>query len=122
MKMTKPSGAKQEAGETGEKFGMQVSTAVARKYTLLMRLNCTSSDTGRNDQLCESTALTYIVYLVVVIEFGQYSGDFFLSTLAAPSTVTQRSCCSSYPFAFLRLSNFAHMLSSPFFAFFSSLS
>jgi len=95
MKMTKARGAKQEAGETGEKFGIVVSTAVARKYTLLMRLNCTSRDTGRKDQLCESTALTYIVYLVVVIEFGQYSGELFLSVLALASTVTQRSGCSS---------------------------
>ena len=50
--MTKERGAKIEAGFTGEKFGMHVSTAVARKYTLLILLNYTRRATGKNDQLC----------------------------------------------------------------------
>lgn len=49
--MTKASGAKVEAGDIGEKPGIAVIMAVARKYTLLMRINWTKMALGRNDQL-----------------------------------------------------------------------
>ena len=51
INITKASGTNDEAGEIGEKFGMQVSTEVARKKQLLMRLNYTMKDFGRNDHL-----------------------------------------------------------------------
>lgn len=52
MMITKESGAKVEAGEMGENPGMVVMMAVAKKYTLLILLNCTSRAFGRKDHLC----------------------------------------------------------------------
>lgn len=51
MNITKHNGTNVEAGDIGEKPGIVVMTAVARKYTLLMRINCTMIDFGRKDQL-----------------------------------------------------------------------
>lgn len=51
MTITKVNGAKVEAGEIGEKPGMVVITAVDKKYTLLILMNCTNKALGRKDQL-----------------------------------------------------------------------
>lgn len=51
--ITKESGAKVEAGDIGEKPGIVVKIAVAKKYTLLILLNWTKSAFGKKDQLYE---------------------------------------------------------------------
>ncbi len=51
MKITKLNGAKVDAGDIGENPGMVVNMAVAKKYTLLMRLNYIRRALGRKDHL-----------------------------------------------------------------------
>ncbi len=91
MKMTKHKGAKRDAGLMGVKPGIEQSTAEAKKYTLLMRLNWMKIETGRKEsleiQLRGEKLFSYRVYLVVETIFPVYladpwgsSGRFLVST------------------------------------------
>ena len=51
IKITKLRGAKVDAGLIGEKPGIVVRIATAKKYTLLIRMNCTKIALGKNDNL-----------------------------------------------------------------------